>query len=74
MIFGLRNVMLFAHSFKQLNKSEIVKLSQEKENNVDICISINNIVSGRLYLALLPVSSFKIIIFTKIVLTVISLA
>ena len=51
--------MLFTRAFKQLNKSDIAELSQEKKNNVDICISINNIVSGRLYLTLLPVRSLK---------------
>ena len=65
MIFGLRNVMLFTRAFKQLNKSDIAELSQEKKNNVDICISINNIVSGRL-LALLPVCSLKYLFSLKL--------
>ena len=57
--------MLFTRAFKELNKSDIAELSQEKKNNVDICISINNIVSGRL-LALLPVRSLKYLFSLKL--------
>ena len=73
MIFGLRNVMLFTRAFKQLNKSDIAELSERKKEQ---CGHLHLHEQYRFRSSSRSASSTfaKILIFTKIVLTVISLA